>query len=60
MAVDFRGHPMFPRDFNRPTRFEFSMLPTGYEIPFHYASPISGRPSKLSNLLIFSVITDSC
>lgn len=22
MAVDFRGHPMFPRGFNSPTRFE--------------------------------------
>jgi carotenoid cleavage dioxygenase-like enzyme len=22
MAVDFRGHPMFPRGFNAPTRFE--------------------------------------
>ncbi|MFO7285522.1 MAG: hypothetical protein LOD94_15500 [Gammaproteobacteria bacterium] len=21
MAVDFRGHPMFPRGFNGPTRF---------------------------------------
>ena len=22
MAVDFRGHPMFPAGFNSPTRFE--------------------------------------
>ena len=32
----------FPPD--TPPSFEFAMFPTVYDIPFHYANPISGRP----------------
>jgi hypothetical protein len=29
-----------------PPSFVFQMFPTVYEIPFHYANPVSGRPSS--------------
>jgi hypothetical protein len=60
MAVDFRGHPMFPSTgFNTPTRFEadvydcevWGKIPTEIEgnFPDHYANPVSGR-TKLPKL----------
>jgi hypothetical protein len=33
----------YPPDL--PATFEFQMFPTVYELPWHYANPVSGRPS---------------
>ena len=50
MAVDFRGHPMFPQGFNSPTRFEADVYDcegTFYRMQcdFEYRPPMNEWPT---------------
>ena len=37
-----------------PPSFVFQMFPTVYEIPFHYAHPVTGKPPKITPVHVYS------
>jgi triacylglycerol lipase len=37
-----------------PPSFTFQMFPTVYEIPFHYAHPVTGKPPKITPVHVYS------
>ncbi len=37
-----------------PPSFTFQMFPTVYEIPFHYAHPVTGKPPRITPTHVFS------
>ncbi|HUL82422.1 MAG TPA: nuclear transport factor 2 family protein, partial [Gammaproteobacteria bacterium] len=36
-----------------PPSFRFQMFPTVYEIPFHYAHPVTGKPPKITPVHVY-------
>jgi len=36
-----------------PPSFQFQMFPTVYEIPFHYAHPVTGKPPKITPVHVY-------